>query len=288
MVESTQGRLPQVSHPVYRYSITQETINPPIRGKNPGPPTTASIGPPVQLKTIIVLLALLCSPWGLSPNLHAAPQGPVSVGAPPEESPETSPTAQTESTPLAFSSPGRTLVTFLSAMSEEPTDFTTAIMCLKLPKGTYSKDITKQRALDLEEILVHLGYQNKENPGIPTDASFDKDTFSLLPAPTGSSPTIIQRSADLQGFTKNAAVLALDRSLNGRWLFNAETLTNENDEILRQADRQLMQKYPELLANARGTLSLRNWLLEITPPWLWGQFLFIAYLLFTIFGPIAT
>ena len=39
-----------------------------------------------------------------------------------------------------------------------------------------------------------------------------------------------------------------------------------------------MQKYPELLANARSTLSLRNWLLEITPPQLWDQFLFIAYI----------
>ena len=235
----------------------------------------------MQLKTTIVLLALLSFPWATCPSLQAAPQSPPTTTGgdlPAEDAPAASATDSTESAPLAFSSPGRTLATFLGAMSEEPTDFTTAIMCMKLPKGTYSKEITRQRAHDLEDILMHLGYQTKENPGVPSEASFDKDTFSLLPAPTGSTPVIVQRSAELQGFTKNAAVLALDRTLNGRWLFNSETLTNENNELLRLADRRLMQKYPELLANARSTLSLRNWLLEITPPQLWDQFLFIAYI----------
>ena len=234
----------------------------------------------MNAKTILLLLSLLLTPCGATATLNAAPQGPPVTpgqdGTTPDQkaaSPESA-----EATPLAFSSPGRTLSTFLSAMAEEPTDFTTAIMCLKLPKGTYSKEITRQRALDLEEILLHLGYQTKENPGIPTESSFEKDTFSLLPAPPGSPPIIVERSADIQKFTKNAAVITLDRTLNGRWLFNSDTLTDTNDELLRQADRQLMQKHPELLQNARGTLTLRNWLLQNTPPWLWEQFLFIAYI----------
>ena len=234
----------------------------------------------MHFKTPTILLALLL-PTGLaSSSLLATPQDapPSAPGeaTTPDQSAGT--TDSSDSTPLAFSSPERTLTTFLGAMSENPTDFTTAMMCLKLPKGTYSKEITRQRALDLEEILIHLGYQARENPGIPTEVGFERDTFSLLPAPVGSTPTVVQRSRDIQQFTKGAAVIALDRSLNGRWLFNAETLTDENDELLRQAGRQLMQKYPVLLQNARGTLSLRNWLLQTTPPWLWEQFLFIAYI----------
>jgi MscS family membrane protein len=235
------------------------------------------------VKTILVLLTLLLPPCLAAFSPPAAAQVPLAPaptqdGTTDSDKEKTAEQESTESTPLAFSSPGRTLATFLGAMSEEPTDFSTAIMCMKLPKGTYSKEITRQRAHDLEDILMHLGYQTKENPGVPSEASFSKDTFSLLPAPTGSTPIIVQRSAELQGFTKDAAVLALDRTLNGRWLFNSETLTNENNELLRLADRRLMQKYPELLANARSTLSLRNWLLEITPPGLWDQFLFIAYI----------
>ncbi|MEE2680934.1 MAG: mechanosensitive ion channel family protein [Planctomycetota bacterium] len=233
---------------------------------------------------ILVLLVHLLLAGGLATSpLGAADRAASQVIKGAQKTPEAPATedageAGPSGTPLAFSSPGRTISTFLNAMAGRPTDFNTAIMCLELPTGTYSKEVTEQRALNLQEILLHLGYELDENPGIPFETTNDIDVFSLLPPPEGSNPTVIQRSRELAEFTKGAAVLALNRNLEGRWEFSSETISDGNDELLRMADLQLMQKYPELLDDPRTEMTLRNWLLKMAPPWVWEQFFFISYI----------
>ncbi|MED5507425.1 MAG: mechanosensitive ion channel domain-containing protein [Planctomycetota bacterium] len=235
--------------------------------------------------TILLLTVLWALGW-VPDGLEAAPQSPVQSVENSEAQTPTDTKEKDDDKALpegaentdAFSSPGQTLSTFLVAMADSPADLTTAYLCLDLPKGTYSKESTRQRAIDLQQILLHIGYDLDKNPGVPMIWDKPIDQFSLLPAPPGSSTVIQVRSGQVMEVTKGTVVLELRRGLDGRWQFSADTVSDANDQLLREADRSLLQTYPELFETARETMSLRNWLLKVSPPWLWQEFLFIAYI----------
>lgn len=182
------------------------------------------------------------------------------------------PSTTTQAPPAFLTGPGKTLVTFIKAMSEHPVNFERAISALELKSGETNTAVNQTRAQRIFSYLQQLGYTAEKNPGVPD--TLDDDTFSLLPAPTGASKLTTQRADQFDSFSNDSAFITLAKQTNGAWRFSAATIADDNLAVLRAAELQLIQADPSARTDL-ATRSLEGWLLVNTPDSLHGQFLFI-------------
>ena len=177
----------------------------------------------------------------------------------------------------AMSGPGKTLGTFMQAMTDQPKNYKIAVDCLDLGDGITINDANRQRALDLYVALSALGYMQGTNKGIPAAAD-DKTEFQLFPAPDGVSTLVNERSKRLRTISRGQGLITLALDGKGIWRFDQKTVSARNNETLRLAVRRLALEDPELLATIRQSDSVQAWLLRIAPESLWNKFLFMSWI----------
>jgi MscS family membrane protein len=148
-----------------------------------------------------------------------------------------------------------------------------------MPDKTTISSTNKIRANRLASYLNHLGYIPGVNQGIPDTSNKDAKTFSLFPAPTTAAPGTIKRSNALMEFSNGRGTISMTRDTkdeNGAWLFDTKTLSDQNMQILQEADLALINSDPDLQKSVAAS-SVEGWILVNTPASLRKQFLFVMY-----------
>ena len=231
---------------------------------------------PLTLLQRIVLAGLMLALSGTAHASHTSSQNDPLGGLTntPEQSDADSVTKNVNRD--AMSGPGRTLGTFMQAMTDLPKNYEIAVDCLDLGSGITINDANRQRALDLYTALSALGYLQGSNKGVPISVE-DKTEFQLFPAPDDVSTQVLERSNRLRTISGGKGLIRLELDGKGIWRFDKKTVSDKNNETMRLAIRRLALEDPELLATIRQSNSVQAWLLSIAPEQLWNKFFFLAW-----------
>jgi MscS family membrane protein len=187
-----------------------------------------------------------------------------------------------QAVPEFLSSPAATLDTFMKAMSDAPIDYERAVGCFAIQEGSTASTAStgnKIRAERLHGYLRNLGYSAGDANGVSTAPAKEVMTFGLLPPPPQSSPITRERSNLVEELSNGKAVISLSRwttPTNGAWLFDQKTLSDDNLQMLRDANMKLID-LDSTLRQSVAENSFEGWLLVQIPPILKNEFLFVMY-----------
>ena len=188
----------------------------------------------------------------------------------------TSTKSTSQTVPEFLDSPGKTLQTFMAAMSDSPVNYQRAVGCVAGTRGTEVSTSNRIRADRLYSYLQNLGFEASSANGIPYQVQSGVDTCVLLPAPETCTALTRQRSNQIEELANGKAILRMSTDSNGSWRFDKATLDEDNLQVLRDANLKLIDMDPSLRDAVAGN-SIEGWVLVQIPPVLRNEFLLVMY-----------